>query len=600
MREHSPYASEIYPFRFKLEPLTLDSIAKYVIAESPAVLPDRFPNEDETLLEQLAEDAKRSNDGRPVRHVGLIFARLKQLLRGGDDSLRDEDFRLDRHRLQAKFEDWGFEPRSLAVGEPLIVESFGAADIAQVRSAATAAVEKIGAQGEGFDLPPAGPGQPESHFERFLDIYKRFRALSDAGVQVTWPVAENANTTDAPPEQPNLMQMVDVVQEAYAAGGRITHPRARAWAHLFNLRYRLLLGHLSHFLRLPELYVAGPGPHQGDRTPRGLLLIWTFDEMRHLERIAEKLVQLPRDDPPGYTHAGPPFEHPSRSTFQIARRTAGGCTSTYRAPRSGSSGTTATNRRDRPGGRLSRRPRLSSTRKRRSSCDPWLLEPACLRRACPRLLHDAQILEEAVRGFDIRPVARHTHFWADKTRDEFLATTNPAPPVQPTPQGGFDFDPNRSMLIKRLEGSAGNRMPRFRPPVPLNGSGFSDWISGGCPDNVPAGEIGLRRERPPQPEPIGKTPSIPTTPLSFASDIRSLFRDSPDRDSMLAIWAFDLHQYEDVRDNADRIPGPATGWHYAVRRQLATGPHRNVSEVDRRQGNHDGDVPESLPSKPRR
>ena len=42
-REHSPYASEIYPFRFKLEPLSRDSLAKYVIAESPARLPDDFP-----------------------------------------------------------------------------------------------------------------------------------------------------------------------------------------------------------------------------------------------------------------------------------------------------------------------------------------------------------------------------------------------------------------------------------------------------------------------------------------------------------------------------------------------------------------------------
>src|SRR5215218_9424986 len=165
-----------------------------------------------------------------------------------------------------------------------------------------------------------------------------------------------------------------------------------------------------------------------------------------------------------------------------------------------------------------------------------------------------QILEEAVRGFDIRPGARHTHFWADKTRDEFLATTNPAAPVQPTPQGGFDFDPNRSMLIRRLEGSVGNRMPRFRPPVAPERIGFRrDWISGSCPDNVPRGEIGLRRERSPRPEPIGETPSTPATPLSFASDIRSLFRDSPDRDSMLAISNFDLHRFEDVRDNADGI-----------------------------------------------
>jgi ferritin-like protein len=125
-REHSPYASEIYPFRFKLEPLTLDSLAKYVIAESPQRLPDRFPAEDEQLLLQLAEDARRSNDGRPVSHVGAIFARLQRLFRG-DGGLLDEDFRLDRRQLQARFGDWGYKPRQPSEGEALIIESFDAA-----------------------------------------------------------------------------------------------------------------------------------------------------------------------------------------------------------------------------------------------------------------------------------------------------------------------------------------------------------------------------------------------------------------------------------------------------------------------------------------
>src|SRR5262245_9390965 len=76
-REQSPYASEIYPFRFKLEALSLDSLSKYVVAEQPLQLPPDFP--DGPLLEQIAADAKRANDGRPVGHVGPIFARLEQL-----------------------------------------------------------------------------------------------------------------------------------------------------------------------------------------------------------------------------------------------------------------------------------------------------------------------------------------------------------------------------------------------------------------------------------------------------------------------------------------------------------------------------------------
>jgi Ferritin-like len=81
------------------------------------------------------------------------------------------------------------------------------------------------------------------------------------------------------------------------------------------------------------------------------------------------------------------------------------------------------------------------------------------------------------------------------------------------------------------------------------------WISVGAPDNVPAGEVGVHHEREPAQEPVAEAPPVPTTtaPLGFAADIRPLFRDSPDRGSMLAIAGLDLHRFEDVRDNADPI-----------------------------------------------
>jgi hypothetical protein len=554
-REHSPYASEIYPFRFKLEPLTLDSLAKYVIAESPEPLPERFPAEDGQLLSELAEDAQRSNDGRPVTHVGAIFARLQRLFRGGDGGLLDEDFCLDRQQLQARRGDWGYEPKRPSEGEALIIESFDAADAASLRSAAVAAVQKIGAQGEGFDLPPAGPGEPESHFERFFDIYKRVRTLSDTDVQITWPLTENANTTEAPRQKPTMTQMVDAVEEAYAARGRIMHPRAKAWAQLFNLRYRLLLANLSHFLRLSqELYITEPGPHLGDRTPRGLLLIWTFNEMRHLKRIAGKLVQLPRDEPPGATRAGPPFELPytlnlpdreedrwrthldvSRASVRLVRE------------RLQSADADPTDQHD---GFLE--DLVASDEQAQVIMGSLAAGSGVPDGSLPADFHKAvAILEEAVRGFDIlAPPARHGHFWAGKTRDEFLAITDPGPTVPP------DFDPGKSVLIKRLDGSLPNQMPRFRPPVPPERIGFlRNWISAGAPDSVPAGEIGVHEERRPVQEPIPEAPPVPTTtaPLSFATDIRPLFRESPDRDSMLAIGGFDLHRFEDVRDHADRI-----------------------------------------------
>jgi hypothetical protein len=551
-REHSPYASEIYPFRFNLQPLTLDSLAKYVIAESPADLPDTFPSEDKALLEQLQVDAKRANDGREVQHVGSIFARLKELFQGGDQGLQDQDFRLDTHPLQARFEDWGFTPGSPSLGEPLIIESFDGSAVDQLRSAATEAIRKISAQGEGFDPPIVDPNDSESHFERFFDIYKRFRGLSDASVQITWPVAENPNTTPVPIEPPDPAHEVEFAQEALAAKGRITHPRTRAWAQLFNLRYRLLLGHLSHFLRLSqELYVTDQGPQRGERTARGLLLIWTFNEMRRLKKIAGKLVQMPQENPPGDAHAGPTFELPY--TLNLPDREA----DRWRMHLDVSRAAVRLIKEQLQPGDLT------------DNGDDFLDDLVSLDEKTHAIMQSLAsgagvpegslptdfrktvlILEEAVRGFDITPV-RHDNFWGGKTRDAFLGLNSPTPPVAKNPQGGFNFDPDASALIQRLEGTlppGQRRMPRFRPPVPPERIGFiRDWISDGCRDNTPAGEIGLQRERQPAPE------HTEGPLLSFAADIKGLFREEPDRKSMLESGPFDLHRFEDVRDHADGI-----------------------------------------------
>jgi hypothetical protein len=550
-REHSPYASEIYPFRFTLQPLTRDSLAKYVIAESPAQLPDSFPDEDKPLLDQLKEDAKRANDGHPVQHVGSIFARLKELFEGGDKGLQDQDFRLDAGQLQARFEDWGFTPKNPSLGEPLIIESFVGSQVAALRSAATEAIGKISAQGEGFDLQPAGPAESESHFERFFALYKQFGALSDAGVAITWPVAENPNTTSAPaPLDP--AQEVELALEAHAAKGRITHPRTKAWAHLFNLRYRLLLGYLSHFLRLnQELYVPDQGARRGDRTARGLLLIWTFNEMRRLKKIAGKLVQMPLNNPPGDTHAGPPFELPY--TLNLPDREA----DRWRAHLDVSRASVRlveqqlqpADPTDTADGFLD--DLVSLDNETHAIMESLASGAGVPQASLPTDFKKAVlILEEAVRGFDITPV-RHDNFWGGKTRDAFLGLNSPAPPVAKDPQGGFNFDPAESPLVKRLEGRlppGQKQMPRFRPPIPAERIGFiRDWISAGCPDNSPAGQVGLQRERQPTPEPT-EGPL-----LSFAADIKGLFREDPDRKSMLKFGPFDLHRFEDVRDHADSI-----------------------------------------------
>ncbi len=561
-REHSPYASEIYPFRFKLEPVSLDSLAKYVVAESPIPLPSDFSQADIDLYEQLKVDARRSNDGRDVQHVGPIFARLEQIFAAGDEGVRDEDFRLDTATFQAKDTDWGFEPRSVAgvpTGEKLIVESVETQDPAAIRAAVIKAVRDIAQQGEGFDLPPSGPGQTESHFERFFfQIYKPFKDLSTNGaVGLTWPLVQNPNTTVAAPlEDTKLrqMHMMDSIVESYLSKGRITNQRTRAWAHLFNLRYRNLLAYFSHFLRLnQQLYIVDDRSKQGDYTARGQLLIWTFNEMRRLKKIAGKLVQLPKDDPPSGVNAGPPFELPY--TLNLPDREADRWRSHMDVLRT----STRIINELRTAGAPDEQDEFLEDLLKMDEQARAILQSLSAGNGIPdaslpkNFRKVVSILEDAVRGFDI---GSHKSFWEGTSRDRFVAGgLHPLVPqlVQQKPDG--TFDPNESKLIQRLEGtSSGNPMPRFRPRVPAPRIKFlRDWIQDGCTDEAPAEPVFIH-ERSPAPEPAPPPAPQPAAPtLSFANNIKGLFREVPDREDMLTFSGFDLHKFEDVRDRADRI-----------------------------------------------
>ncbi|MGH3692878.1 MAG: ferritin-like domain-containing protein [Pseudonocardiaceae bacterium] len=496
-REHSPYASEIYPFRFELEGVTPGSLAKYVTAESPLRPPCDMSQADKDLVEQLRQDAALANDGQQVRHVGPIFERLAHLFA---EVLSDEDFRLDTFGRQARYEDWGFEPRNRQEGEALIIESFPTAPVSDVRAAAVLAVSKIGAQGEGFDLEPAGPTDSESHFERFFGIYKDVARLSSQEVVITWPVVANPNTSSAAMEQHGVPDAVAVAQQELASAGRITHPRALAWAKLFNLRYRMLLARFSHFMRLDQaLYRDDSGAHQGDHTARGLLLILTFDEMRRLAKIAKKLVQLPKDDPPGLLNAGPPFELPytlnlpeeepqrwrthldiSRAAVRLIRETL------------------------QPDEQVSDRDEFLDDLVRLDRDAQVVMQELAEGREIPAQSVPAdfqkvvRILEEGVRGFTIGCGAHPTNFWAGKTRDEFIAEDADTPVVNYI-QGTLDPDPETAPLIDRLEHPMlRRRMPRLRPAIPTARIGFiRQWITDGCPDNSPPGQRGLDRERDP-------------------------------------------------------------------------------------------------------
>lgn len=556
-REHSPFASQLLPFRFKLEPISLGSLAKYVIAESPRPLPDdgSVPAADAALIMgEVTDQARASNDGICPGHVGDIFARLIWLFSAppsgaSDDErtrrLADEDFRPDTQDFQAAWEDWGFEPKDRTFGSqtiqasPSLVRQFSGSDAAQLRNDAVSALRAIAEQGEGTD--PASGAAPmdgsESHFEWFWLIYKTFKELdqSPAGAPVHQvPINPNTSAADAAPKAP-FFKMVDAGLQAAVDAGRITHPRARRWAQLFNLRYRALLLQLHHFLRIdtPRYDAAG------DRTARGYLLIGVFNEMRRLKKIAGKLVRLPKTETPGDPHrAGAPFELPY--TTQL------------------------------PDGEAARwRGHLDTSRAAAALLDEMLQDPADQQDGFLIDLKEAdeadqivmtalaagdplppqsqdfpkivRILEEAVRGFTIG--APHSNMWAEVDLTDFKG-------LQPQ-YGSFvtPGDAANSMLLRVLRGTATDvmgYMPRERPPVPASRIDYiENWITrpgNPCPDSVPP-YPGLVREREPADEAAAP---------SFAADIRPLFTPS-DVSCMKMFGGFDLSKYDDVKNHAANI-----------------------------------------------
>jgi Ferritin-like len=278
-REDFPFRSALYPFPLHLRPLTRDSLATYVAAEMPAA-PD-VPD-----INTIVARATNTEGGFHPNRVGRLFATLLAIF-DDHENLPDSDFRPHTaDQQQANENDWSqFFPG-------LIIRKIGNRDDAKN------ALKAIGEQGEGPQQP--APGEPASHFERFLEIYHAFPEATE------WVPTRPVPTDPTTGPDPDPDQVVEL--------NRITHPGTRLWGQLGNVRYRMLLADLVHALLLNGPYADASGP-----TPRGHLLAWTFEQMRGrpgpsgLRGIAKLLTTRPvKEDPvPGApTVAGMPFEPP--------------------------------------------------------------------------------------------------------------------------------------------------------------------------------------------------------------------------------------------------------------------------------------------------
>ncbi|MFZ6654327.1 ferritin-like domain-containing protein [Undibacterium sp. TJN19] len=321
-REDYPWDVPFYPFPFSLEPLTLDSLAKYVYAESPVDW------EGGELGDEIRARVHAQVDD--PHQVSVLFNTLIPLVQD-PDYLSDDVFQANTYPAQANWAEWGRGyqggNRGNSTGQPrqtpdvLVVPQ-------TCRDDMVSALQAIASQGE------ATTGSTKSHFVRFLTVYVEMRELlaqeslsdeqwrearpedySQDGWQTLQPASKAGLRVSFAPWSPSRKVAVNPYvsldpdlepEDAGASTTRITHPESVLWAQLHNVRYRMLLTYLIHsFTLFGGLNAAGA------ITPRGAIVNGTFGEMYNLRAISDILMQSPVSATnPDAGFAGPPFQMP--------------------------------------------------------------------------------------------------------------------------------------------------------------------------------------------------------------------------------------------------------------------------------------------------
>jgi hypothetical protein len=294
-RQDYPWDSAFSPFPYQLEPLTRESLAKYVFAESPP--PKEWSGPEAEEIRRLAFGSA----GTPVHRVGELYACILKLL-SNEEALADTDFRASTYPFQANPDEWGRGYQDGARGNATGTAMSGTPNLILVpvtsRTDAINALTAVATQGE---ANPTADDTAPSHFARFLAIFRQFPKDD------SWVPSRNA------PRNPYVTTVDDAGADVRGNPGTpITHPDAALWAHLFNVRYQLLLTNLLRTFEYPSNL-----SETSTATPRGLLIHSTFGEMYNLRALAMILVQAPLSLAGTDRVAGPPFQMPFTLTLPM-------------------------------------------------------------------------------------------------------------------------------------------------------------------------------------------------------------------------------------------------------------------------------------------
>ena len=305
-RSHFPFDTVYLPFPFRLEPLSVTSVAWYVYAEAPqdwqVLLRAHSAQRRVRTTADITRVAKIVGSQVVTGHshtVGQLYDRIIEVI-SNPDWISDADFRPETYAQQASWDDWGrgYAPAPAAPGT-VTPPRQGVGERSNVlimqmatRTEAIAALKEIGGQGESAHLTLKQEQEP-SHFDRFLHLLDQFSRHGHK-----WGVVHRV------PVNPSTMGR----NQRPPGSTAISHPTSLLWARLFNLRYRALLNFLGLTFRLARR-VAPDEPNV-----RGAVMHRIFGEMYNIKALSGILVRQPltklKKSATRAACAAPPFEMP--------------------------------------------------------------------------------------------------------------------------------------------------------------------------------------------------------------------------------------------------------------------------------------------------
>jgi hypothetical protein len=277
--------------------LTLQSLAAYVYAESPVDWSGPDADEIKAIVHEITANPHQ---------VSALFEEMIRLTKD-PKVIPDDRFQSDTWPYQANWDEWGRGYQGGLRGNSTGANPAGAPNLlvlpVATRDDAVDSLSKIADQGE--NTSTADPAKL-SHFARFLKIYHEMKALEPIfkhdGWSPTRNMASNPYIADEDGAGPPCGESCGRHRDA------ITNKVTNLWAHLFNLRYRILLTSLAHSFTVP----AGNGPFP-PKGPRATVINAAFGEMYNMRAISGILTESPlgaAGQNGGGKTAGPPFQMP--------------------------------------------------------------------------------------------------------------------------------------------------------------------------------------------------------------------------------------------------------------------------------------------------